>query len=165
MFQKGPAGQQDSGRFITFISGKSSPSDVPSGYESSDNTGHVSISNTSHLPNPHSHLSNPHSHLPNSYNGSMGHYPVTETEEGLRVSQGEDALSASSGETGTDSGRGGSEDEGHSNRGSSIDNGEQILILNQKFNKFQKFQYRNQYHVHHFIKSLSIVFNIFLYDK
>ena len=36
---------------------------------------------------------------------------------------GEDALSASSGETGTDSGRGGSEDEAHSNRGSSLETG------------------------------------------
>ena len=41
----------------------------------------------------------------------------------LERAGGEDALSASSGETGTDSGRGGSEDEAHSNRGSSLDSG------------------------------------------
>ena len=34
--------------------------------------------------------------------------------------EGEDALSASSGETGTDSGRGGSEDEAHSHRGTAL---------------------------------------------
>jgi hypothetical protein len=38
-----------------------------------------------------------------------------------RRSNGEDALSESSGETGTsDSGRGGSEDDSHSNRGSAM---------------------------------------------
>ncbi|XP_076468205.1 protocadherin-7-like isoform X1 [Babylonia areolata] len=63
--------------------------------------------------------SNEENHL---YTGSG---PQQESEEGLQYMErlkrnGEDALSESSGETGTsDSGRGGSEDDSHSNRGSS----------------------------------------------
>ncbi|KAK7096771.1 protocadherin-1-like isoform X2 [Littorina saxatilis] len=82
------------GRFITFISGKTSPGSLTAPYESSD--GHT-------------------------YHNT----PIAETDDHLHMQLdrpgGEDALSASSGETGTDSGRGGSEDEAHSNRGSSLD--------------------------------------------
>ncbi|XP_076468075.1 protocadherin-1-like isoform X2 [Babylonia areolata] len=86
------------GQFLTFTSGKTSPGcrSSPSCYESSD-AGHT-YANTP---------------------------PIAETDDRIHMQLdkpgGEDALSASSGETGTDSGRGGSEDEAHTHRGSSVD--------------------------------------------
>ncbi|KAL8587581.1 hypothetical protein ACOMHN_045270 [Nucella lapillus] len=97
------------GQFLTFTSGKTSPGcrSGPSCYESSSDR--------------HTYANTP---------------PIAETDDRMHMQLdkpgGEDALSASSGETGTDSGRGGSEDEAHTtHRGSSTDTDPRTFHLSQ----------------------------------